>query len=29
MFPGDLIYYKADNEDQLIHTLILKLGGSS
>ena len=29
MFPGDLIYKQADNEDQLTHTMIAKLGGSS
>lgn len=29
MFPSDLIYNQADNEDQLTHTLIAKLGGSS
>lgn len=27
MFPGDLIYNQADNEDQLTHTLIAKLVG--
>lgn len=29
MFSGDLIFNQTDNEDQLTHNLILKLGGSS